>query len=335
MRKLKIEEMYEIAQSRGGRCLSPRYECYPAKLKWQCARRHVWFANALQVKKGHWCPFCVGVARVTLTDCQQMAARRGGQCLSEQCVNSRELVRWQCAYRHIWSARVSSIRAGLWCPSCAKNRPLSIEKMRSIARARGGSCLSSRYVNGKTPLLWSCKYGHIWKAWPANVKDGSRRKGSWCPECYNWRRKFQRTSNIESMRILAIARGGRCISIEYAGSRFKLAWQCKRGHSWHALPSAVIQGTWCPVCGRNQRLKLSQLQDLAASRGGVCLSRAYVNHRTALWWQCSEGHEWKAASGKVRRGSWCPKCVRRRRGKLREVPDERPVIDSTRRMVAS
>ena len=334
MRKLKFEDMQEIAASRGGRCLSNRYECYPVKLKWQCARLHVWLATAMQIKKGHWCPFCVGVGRVSLTDCQQTAGRRGGRCLSHTCFNSRDQLRWQCAFGHVWSARVSSVRSGQWCPVCAKNRLLNIKEMQSIARARGGLCLSSRYKNGKTPLLWCCTYGHTWKAWPANVKGGSHRKGSWCPECYNWRREFRGRADIESMRNLALARGGRCISTEYVGSRFKLDWQCKLGHRWHALPSAVIQGSWCPTCARNLRLTLSQFQELAIKRGGLCLSQSYVNARTPLWWRCSEQHEWRAAANKVQRGSWCPKCARRRKGKIREVPDEMTVTDSPRRSVA-
>lgn len=331
MRKLKIEEMQETAQSRGGRCLSHRYASYPEKLKWQCVRGHVWLATASQIKKGHWCPYCVGVARVTRNDCQQTAARRRGRCLAQRCLNSRERVRWQCSSGHIWSARVSSVRSGQWCPSCAKNRLLGIEEMRSIARARGGSCLSAYYKNGKTPLLWSCTHGHVWKAWPANVKDGLRRKGSWCPECYNWRRRFHGSSDIESMRILALSRAGRCVSSEYVGSKIKLAWRCNRGHRWDAIPSSVIQGSWCPVCARNQRLTLLDFKDLAAARHGLCLSQTYVNERTPLWWRCEEGHEWKAAPAKVRRGSWCPICVRRREEKPRDLA---PATASTRTAVA-
>src|ERR1019366_7911352 len=73
-------------------------------------------------------------------------------------------------------------------------------------------------------------------------------------------------------------------------------------------------GTWCPVCAHNQRLELAALQKIAASRGGDCLSRTYVNERTALAWYCAAGHCWSATPAKVKRGSWCPKCagIRRR-----------------------
>jgi hypothetical protein len=115
--------------------------------------------------------------------------------------------------------------------------------------------------------------------------------------------------SIEEMRDLAIVRGGKCLSIEYVDSKSKLLWQCARGHQWQALPSSVVQGSWCPACAHNQRLGLSEFHDLAASRGGECLSCTYVNERTHLRWRCAEGHRWNATPEKVKRGSWCPTCA--------------------------
>ena len=188
--------------------------------------------------------------------------------------------------------------------------------------------MSSRYENGRTRLIWECKLRHRWKALPARVKNGARRKGTWCPECYRLRRTVHAKHCIEEMRDLAIALSGKCLSVEYLGSKSKLLWQCAQGHCWEARPSSVMQGFWCPACAHNQRLRLSEFQDLAASRGGTCLSHTYANERTQLRWCCAEGHCWKATPGKVKRGSWCPTCanlqkrsrwVPRRRIRLNEV----------------
>ena len=56
--KLTIEEMREIAEARGGRCLSELYENIYSKLKWQCAEGHKWDATPKNVKRGTWCPVC-------------------------------------------------------------------------------------------------------------------------------------------------------------------------------------------------------------------------------------------------------------------------------------
>ena len=309
VRRLTLEEMQRLAESRGGRCLSRCYVNAASKLIWQCSADHRWSATPSQIRKGHWCPFCARVARLTLDELQQIAAKKGGQCLSLVYANSSKLLRWRCVVGHEWQARARSIRAGRWCPACAHNQRLRLGDMQEIARERGGRCLSSRYENGCTALLWECKLGHRWKAPPYRVKNGSRRKGTWCPECYHLRRTVHAKRCIEEMMDLALARGGKCLSTAYVGSKSKLLWQCALGHNWQALPSSVVQGSWCPACAHNQRLRLSEFQDLAARRGGACLSCAYVNERKQLRWRCAEGHRWNATPEKVKRGSWCPTCA--------------------------
>jgi len=55
---LGIEAMRQVAQSRGGRCLSEEYQTVRQRLQWQCARGHVWSAVPDSVLQGHWCPSC-------------------------------------------------------------------------------------------------------------------------------------------------------------------------------------------------------------------------------------------------------------------------------------
>jgi hypothetical protein len=123
------------------------------------------------------------------------------------------------------------------------------------------------------------------------------------------RRRFHQKQTIEAMRGLAISRGGACLSPECLGSKVKLTWRCAFGHRWQAAPSYVVQGSWCPICARNQRLSLQLFHDLAANKGGTCLSEIYVNERTVLRWRCAEGHEWETVPAKIKRGSWCPTCA--------------------------
>jgi hypothetical protein len=313
VRRLTLEQMQRIAESRGGSCLSKSYRNSATKLEWRCSTGHEWAATPLQIKKGHWCPFCARVARLTLHELRRIAVLKGGECLSPEYLGSSKPLRWKCAIGHEWTVRPSSVKAGSWCPVCARNQKLKLEEMQEIAKGRGGECLSTTYRNGRTPLLWVCAEGHCWKARPANVKSGTRRRGTWCRECYQGRRKFHAKHRIETMRELATARGGTCWSREYLSSKSKLTWQCTAGHRWQALPTSVVQGSWCPTCARNQPLGLARLQNIAAGRGGVCLSREYTNERTALWWACGAGHQWKATPNKVKRGSWCPTCASIRR----------------------
>ena len=68
-----------------------------------------------------------------------------------------------------------------------------LEDMHSLAKLKGGKCLSKQYINSKIPLQWQCIKGHIWKATTNNVK-----RGTWCPYCANTVK-----STIEQMKKLA------------------------------------------------------------------------------------------------------------------------------------
>lgn len=50
-----IEEMQEIAEFHGGKCLSSKYLGSHAKLIWECKRGHVWETTPASVVKGSWC----------------------------------------------------------------------------------------------------------------------------------------------------------------------------------------------------------------------------------------------------------------------------------------
>jgi hypothetical protein len=251
-----------------------------------------------------------------------IAKQRGGRCLSLRYVDTKRPLLWECCSGHCWSATLASIIGRrTWCPACAGNRRLALDELRKIANARGGRCLARIYVNGRTPLLWECRQGHRWRAAAERVKGGPHKKGTWCPECFEQRRKFHSKGTIEEMRELAAGRGGRCLSADYLSSRLKLLWQCARGHEWHAVPGRIKRGSWCPACAGNQKLDIAAYHAIAAERNGECLSTDCPNSEAKLHWRCARGHEWIAAAYAVKRGSWCPMCGhQRRRGTQRRRP---------------
>ena len=197
---------------------------------------------------------------------------------------------------------------------------LTIEQMQALAKARGGVCLSTVYVNMRTKLRWRCAEGHEWEAAPYHVKN----TGTWCPHC-GASAKFL---TIEQMQALAKERGGACLSTVYVNSKTKLRWRCAEGHEWEATPNNVKNGRWCPRCGIARRASgradtIEQMQALAKKRGGKCLSTVYVNQSTKLRWRCAEGHEWEATPNSVKNiGSWCPRCDIARRASAQSLTIE-------------
>jgi hypothetical protein len=115
-----------------------------------------------------------------LAEMKIIAIQRGGQCLSEQYINSKEKLLWQCSKGHYWTATPFSIKVRKsWCPHCAGTQPLGMDAMHVLARERGGKCLSKGYKNCKTKMLWQCKNGHQFHSTPDNIKQGK-----WCPQCF-------------------------------------------------------------------------------------------------------------------------------------------------------
>jgi hypothetical protein len=219
---------------------------------------------------------------------QQIAKLRGGECLSTRYVKAAAPLLWRCAFGHRWRASLSSVtRRNTWCPTCAGNRKLRLTDLRTLARERGGRCLSRQYVNGRTPLLWECEFGHRWKAAAEQVKGGLHKKGTWCLKCYDQRRRFHPRGTIEQMQVLARNHGGMFVSHTYLGSRVRHVWQCAQGHRWRTVSGNIKRGNWCPVCAGNRKSSLSDYRVLAKRRGGKCLSTTYTDNDTKLRWRCS------------------------------------------------
>ncbi len=211
-------------------------------------------------------------------------------------------------------------------------RRLTIEQMQQIALDKGGKCLTNQYMNDRTKLLWMCSKGHKWTATPFSIK-----RGTWCPICGKIRMGNALRSNIEEMQEIAQKHDGKCISNEYIDDKTKLTWMCSKGHKWDSTPNNIKNGTWCPICSKDigPRKKMDKtlqlVKKIAKEKGGECLSSSYETNHSKLRFRCQYGHEWDALPGRIKRGSWCPKCyAKNRREKLAKY-----TIDDMRRYAQS
>lgn len=241
------------------------------------------------------------MSKYTIADMQEIAKYRGGTCLSDVYVNKRTKLLWKCAKGHQWEAIPDSVNRGSWCPVCAGGAELTIKDMHEAARKSGGKCLSGRYVNNKTNLLWGCAEGHQWEAPPQNI-----RRGTWCAICSGVSKR-----TIDEMQQIATERGGKCLSNTYVNNTTKLSWECDKGHQWEATPHDIKGTSWCPTCYGVFRLSLADMKKLARKNKGKCLSLDYINSSTKLLWECSKGHQWRATPNTINKGSWCPTCAGR------------------------
>lgn len=239
--QLTLNECQQHAEHRGGVCLSTEYVNTTTKMKWMCKEGHEWIAKFGDIKHSNsWCPTCADT-KLTLDECQQIAKDRGGMCLSIDYVNSNTAMKWRCAEGHEWVSTFVSIKNNNhWCLICSGNAKHDLEECHEIAKERGGECLSTEYVNNKTPINWRCKEGHEWRASFGSIKN----KNHWCAVCSGVAKH-----DLEICQEIAKERGGFCLSTEYINTYTYMDWRCKEGHEWRSCFRSVKNGnSWCPKC---------------------------------------------------------------------------------------
>jgi hypothetical protein len=181
----EIVDLRQIAQSKGGICLSDAYLGNNVKLKWQCNKGHLWEAAPRDIKSGNWCPACSGRDkqenyRIIL----EKVKEKGGRCISDKYTDAQTKLLLECENGHQWLSNFTSIKKGTWCQKCKhnhyrhKNNKYTLSTFQEIAIEKNGKCLSQEYKNTDSRLLFQCKEGHEWTATAWTIL-----KGSWCRKC--------------------------------------------------------------------------------------------------------------------------------------------------------
>lgn len=183
--QLTYEEFGELVDTMEGEIVSCDYKNRDSLVKLRCNEGHEWETKVGNILRGYWCPRCAFTGPRTLEDMQNYAESKGGKCLSTEYLGYYEKLKWECKRGHKWLATPHIFASNKWCPKCARVQRLTLKEMQKIAKAKGGKCLSTEYINARSKLEWQCSAGHIWQATPDKIKNN----GQWCRECW-----------IESMR---------------------------------------------------------------------------------------------------------------------------------------
>ncbi|MFC1483195.1 hypothetical protein ACFL56_02930, partial [Candidatus Margulisiibacteriota bacterium] len=97
-KKLTIDEMHKLAEARGGKFLSEKYEGSLIKHKWQCAKGHEFEMRPNDVQQDHWCQKCNNEKKkLTIEQMHQIAEKHGGTFLSEKYSGYLIKHKWQCS----------------------------------------------------------------------------------------------------------------------------------------------------------------------------------------------------------------------------------------------
>jgi hypothetical protein len=327
--KYNIDFLKKFAKDKNGECLSNKYLGYHKKHLWRCQCGHEWEATVANIfSRESWCPVCAQkivaqkLRKYTIKDAQKLAKNNRGECLSKKFISTHHKLEWKCSKNHIWTTSFYSLQKGHWCPYCAPNSPITFSDIQKLAEKRKGKCLSKKYVNNNTKLKWECSEGHVFK-----MSYGKVQQGQWCLECHIINSKKY---NLGYARYLAKQNNGSCLYKENLDDSYKIKltekmkWECSNKHIWFCEFRNVLNGFWCKKCFNNGRkLSLKNMQELAKNQHGKCLSKEYINAKTRLKWECSEGHVFLQTPTKVKNNKiWCPYCKNKSEQRFREIIEE-------------
>lgn len=313
------------------------------KVWWLCEQGHRWKATVTsRVSQGRGCPYCAGKLAIPgQTDLATLFPKIAAQwhptknrkmTPDQVTAGSEKSVWWRCEKGHEWQSFVwLRTRQGQGCPYCAGQRVISGET--DLATKYPG--VAARWhptKNGKvTPeqilprthkrYWWLCEKGHAWQVSPSALIQGSG-----CPYCAGKKAIPGETDLRTLCPELAWEwhpeKNGELTPEQITpGSEKKVWWLCQRGHDYQACVFSRVMGTGCPYCagkkvwpGFNDLATLfphlaSQWHDTL--NGAITPRDVTKGSHKMIWWECQEGHVWKAAifSRTRAKPTNCPVCA--------------------------
>jgi len=200
----------------------------------------------IDYKKAHF----INKNKEYLNEAKNIAFKKGGRCLSNIYISSSHKLIFMCKKDHTWKTTLVGIRKG-WCPKCSVyvHETNTIQDARKLAELKNGECLSDKYINNHTKMVWKCKLGHVWNSTYNNIQ-----MDKWCPQCSIKLRSNKKRLTIEIYQEVAKNKGGQCLSTEYKSCYEKLIWKCNEGHIWKARADQIKNtDRWCPICSKLKR----------------------------------------------------------------------------------
>lgn len=345
--KENIIEEWDTAKNGG---LTPQDVTYGSKQKlwWKCERGHEWQA-AVYARTGSEsaCPFCTGQRvypgendlssqRPDLS-AQWHPTKNGSLTPENVSLGSHKKVWWCCEKGHEWQAMVKTRVKGAGCPVCAHRQLLPGENDLAttnpeLARQwhptlNGNLTPQDLMAGSNNKVWWRCDKGHEWKATVVS-RTGN---GTGCPVCAG-KVVIPGENDLASQFEHIAAEWHPTLNGQLGPDQIspcsnrKVWWRCELGHTYQATVGArTVSNSGCPYCAGRKVLEgfndLATLDPAVARQwhptlnGSLTPQMVTVGSHRKVWWQCEDGHVWKAVIHS-RTGSQhcgCPVCAGRTR----------------------
>lgn len=316
---------------------------------WRCELGHQWQAAVYaRTGSGSGCPYCAGKkllpnARTLATEYPQLVKEwhpSKNFTLSPGDVPpaTHRKVWWVCDKGHEWQAQINSRTRGTGCPVCT-NRKVKVGENDLAAThpeiaaqwhpGKNGSLTPQSVVSGSyAKVWWQCGKGHEWQATVLSRTSNS----NGCPICAG-KQVIPGENDLASAFPQIAAQwhpsknGTKTPEAVTAYSNRRVWWLCGNGHEYQSvIAHRTSSASECPYCTNRKVLAgfndLETIEPRVAAQwhgelnGALSPRMLTPGSRKRVWWQCGEGHVWKAVvysrTGPQKCG--CPVCAGKVKG---------------------
>lgn len=306
------DEWKEIGEANGYTLISHK----PREFRWRCKNGHEFTTTSIWPIRNLKSP-CKKCRQPTTTDAKEVGLKY--DLVLVEHVKERIYV-WRCKNGHEFKRPLNEKILQRECVECRMQRHLQNAINKIVER--GGTIVKIGEHHGvNTEITFRCVTGHTF-----TYMAGQIERGAYCKEC-----------SLDNSRVgmdpfikYAKDNDGECLSTEYVGIEFPIAFRCKNGHEFQATPKNIRRRKdFCVLCSHHVRNKVKEnrLKQMNEKRAKARKAKREERMRRAkehaerkggsvVWvekhrvmWRCSEGHEWVGSIGKeVSNDIWCVKC---------------------------
>jgi hypothetical protein len=320
----KLPLIKEVAQNRGGKCISVIYVNNRSPLLFECQEGHRWETCWKNIDKGAWCPECAKIKSQgannsrfdSIENMRQIAIARGGNCVSSEYLGAHVKLMWKCSLGHEWEAKPNSIKNGTWCPKCSDG-------------------IGERVCRLIFETVFGKKFPKMRPDWLQNPVSGKNLElDGYCEELgiafeYNGIQHYQ-DSVVYTRSQYDAYKWQQC---QMYGVKLFLIKEIPYMSKYQQILDELV------VQARNYHLNvncaieidindayinidsvshLARIKEIATKNGGRCSSNVYVDDTYKLVFQCGIcDYTWMASPNAIKNGTWCPNCAH----KIKSIDD--------------
>lgn len=308
LREVKNKEfdvIKDVAEKRGGRCLSIDYKNNSTKMLWECGNeaKHQWWAVSASVKNGSWCPHCARPSQ----------AIPSGESIVSKKINVSKMTTamrsgLKVLPKPVWPVgkkKASDLKIG---ESREKYFLDSLPAIRKVAKEMGGNCEGESFPGHGLAMGWCCEGKHRWKMSLFQFQNGE-----WCKECQKISYTTQSKSLLKKMNLSMDGDFKSLMAVE--------KFRCKKGHVEEtSLLNLFHRKHGCQQCRIEE--KKDAVSDWAKKNGLIINGTVPNNKKELVKWECKacKGFEVQSPLVMMKRKNPCWTCYGKQViGKVKET----------------